>query len=72
MGIIADLEAAPGRLHRRIGYLAPGGRAQFNVAIRTVDVDQQTGRATYGVGSGMVWDSDADEEYDECLLKARV
>ena len=73
MGIIADLEpAARGVYTGAIGYLAPGGRAQFNVAIRTVVVDRQTGRATYGVGSGVVWDSDADEEYDECLLKARV
>ncbi len=73
MRIIADLEpAARGVYTGAIGYLAPGGRAQFNVAIRTVVVDRQTGRATYGVGSGVVWDSDADEEYDECLLKARV
>ena len=73
MGIIADLEpAARGVYTGAIGYLAPGGRAQFNVAIRTVVVDRQTGRATYGVGSGVVWDSDTDEEYDECLLKARV
>ena len=73
MGIIADLEpAGRGVYTGAIGYLAPGGRAQFNVAIRTVVVDRQTGRATYGVGSGVVWDSDADEEYDECLLKARV
>ena len=24
-----------------------------------------------GVGSGVVWDSEAEAEYDECLLKAR-
>ncbi|HNB54234.1 MAG TPA: aminotransferase class IV, partial [Anaerolineales bacterium] len=31
-----------------------------------------TGRAEYGVGSGIVWDSDAAEEYAECQVKARV
>lgn len=73
MGIIAGLEPAPRGVYTgAIGYLAPGSRAQFNVAIRTVLVDRQNGQATYGVGSGVVWDSDADEEYDECLLKARV
>jgi para-aminobenzoate synthetase/4-amino-4-deoxychorismate lyase len=73
MRIIADLEpAARGVYTGAIGYLAPGGRAQFNVAIRTVVVDRLAGRAVYGVGSGVVWDSDADEEYDECLVKARV
>ncbi len=30
------------------------------------------GRGRYDVGSGIVWDSDADAEFDEALLKARV
>lgn len=51
-----------------IGYIAPDDRAVFNVAIRTVTVDGQ--HAQMGVGSGIVWDSDADAEYAECLLKA--
>lgn len=51
-----------------IGYIAPDDRAVFNVAIRTVTVDGQ--QAAMGVGSGIVWDSDADAEYAECLLKA--
>ena len=52
--------------------MAPGGRFQFNVAIRTALVDQARGELAYGVGSGVTWDSDARAEYDECLLKARV
>lgn len=73
MGIIADLETAPRGLYTgAIGYLAPGPQAQFNVAIRTAVVDRAKGTATYGVGSGIVWDSEAGEEYAECLLKARV
>ena len=52
-----------------IGYAGPGGRAVFNVPIRTVVL--RDGAGTMGSGSGVVWDSDADAEYDECLLKAR-
>lgn len=35
-------------------------------------IDRLEGTATYGVGSGIVWDSRARREYRECLAKARV
>jgi len=73
MQIIADLENAPRRLYTgTIGFIAPDGRAQFNVAIRTVLVDRRTGTAEYGVGGGIVWDSTAGSESEECRTKARV
>ena len=73
MRIINDLEPNPRGVYTgSIGFIAPGRRAQFNVAIRTATIDRQRGRAVYHVGSGVVWDSDARDEYDECLLKARV
>lgn len=73
MGIIGELESSPRGLYTgAIGYLAPGPQAQFNVAIRTAVVDRVQGMVTYGVGSGIVWDSEAGDEYAECLLKARV
>ncbi len=55
-----------------IGYIAPGRKAQFNVAIRTAVVDRASGDVEYGVGSGIVRDSTSHAEYDECLLKARI
>jgi ArsR family transcriptional regulator len=55
-----------------IGYVAPGGDLQFSVAIRTAVVDPVARRLSFGVGSGIVWDSDADAEYRECLLKGVV
>ena len=71
MGIIRDLEIGPrGAYCGAIGHAAPGGTAAFSVAIRTAVVADGVGR--YDVGSGIVWDSDADAEYAECLLKARV
>jgi para-aminobenzoate synthetase/4-amino-4-deoxychorismate lyase len=77
MGIIAELErAARGVYCGTVGYLAAAGaedpRARFNVAIRTVVHDADTGAATYGVGGGITWDSQAAAEYDETVAKAQV
>ena len=52
-----------------IGFCGPNGQAVFNVPIRTVVL--RDGEGQMGSGSGVVWDSDADAEYDECVLKAR-
>ncbi len=77
MGIIADLEDSPRGVYTgAVGYVAPearpGPRALFNVAIRTVVLDAQTGLAEYGTGGGITHDSSAAAEYDEALAKARV
>lgn len=73
MKIIRELEPDPRGIYTgSIGYIAPDSRSQFNVAIRTVVVDMESNSAEYGVGSGIVWDSDADDEYAECGAKAEV
>jgi para-aminobenzoate synthetase/4-amino-4-deoxychorismate lyase len=77
MEIIRDLEDSPRGVYTgAIGFLAPPGapgpRACFNVAIRTVVVDDQTRTAEYGVGGGITFDSTARGEYDEVLAKARI
>jgi len=73
MEIIRELEPQPRGVYTgAIGYIGPGRRARFNVAIRTVLVDRERRQATYGVGGGLVWDSDPGDEYEECLIKARV
>jgi len=73
MGLIAKLESTPRQVYTGcIGHFGPGQRAQFNVAIRTVLVDRAAGTAEFGVGGGIVWDSETEAEYDECLDKARV
>jgi para-aminobenzoate synthetase/4-amino-4-deoxychorismate lyase len=73
MEIIARLEGGPrGAYTGAIGFVAPGRRAQFNVAIRTLVVERADGSAEYGTGGGIVWDSSAEEEYRECLVKAEV
>ena len=71
--IIHELEQAPRGVYTgAVGYVGPGRKARFNVAIRTATVDRIRGEATYGVGSGIVWDSRAGREYAECIAKARV
>jgi para-aminobenzoate synthetase / 4-amino-4-deoxychorismate lyase len=77
MEIIRDLEDSPRGVYTgAIGFFAPpdapGPRACFNVAIRTVVVDDTTGTAEYGVGGGITYDSTARGEYREVVSKARV
>ncbi len=73
MELINELESAPRGVYTgAIGIIGPGRRARFSVAIRTAVVDRAAGTVEYGVGSGVVWDSGADDEYRECVLKARV
>jgi para-aminobenzoate synthetase/4-amino-4-deoxychorismate lyase len=73
MDLIVALEDSPREVYTgAIGWVTPGRQAQFSVAIRTAVVDRRRGDAVYGVGGGIVWESDAAEEYRECLAKARV
>lgn len=72
MQIIRELERFPRGVYTgAIGILRPGGDCIFNVAIRTVVIDTQTGVATFGVGGGVTIDSTAAGEYEECLVKSR-
>ena len=70
MEIIHELAPAPRGVYTgAIGHITPSGDAQFNVAIRTVVLDADGGEM--GIGSGIVADSKADSEFEECLLKAQ-
>ena len=70
MEILHELEPFPRDAYcGTIGWAAPDGRAEFNVAIRTLMV--QDGRGVLNVGGGVVWDSTATAEYQEALWKSR-
>ncbi len=72
MEIIRELERFPRGVYTgAIGLLQPGGDCVFNVAIRTVVIDTESNQATFGVGGGIVIDSTAEREYEECLVKSR-
>jgi len=69
MEIIRELEGEPRGVYTgAMGYIAPSGDCQFNVAIRTVVLESQSGEM--GIGGGIVADSKEESEYEECLLKA--
>lgn len=71
MEILHDLEGTPRDVYcGAIGWIAPGGTMRFSVAIRTISLFS-SGEAVYNVGGGIVFDSTVQEEYQECLLKAR-
>ncbi|HEZ5332449.1 TPA: chorismate-binding protein [Neisseria polysaccharea] len=80
MQIIESLEAEPRGLYTgSIGYLNPssgglGFEGAFNVVIRTLSLTPLSDgiyQGVYGVGSGIVIDSDPAAEYRECGWKAR-
>jgi para-aminobenzoate synthetase / 4-amino-4-deoxychorismate lyase len=73
MEIIAGVETSARHIYTgTIGFLEPGGRSQFNVAIRTVLVNGTTGDAEYGVGGGIVAESNRADEWTETVMKARA
>jgi len=69
MEIVAGLESGPRGIYTgALGFVDWSGRAVFSIAIRTLVI--RGGLATYGVGAGIVADSDPREEYEETLQKA--
>jgi para-aminobenzoate synthetase/4-amino-4-deoxychorismate lyase len=70
MQAIAEVERSPrGAYCGAIGRVDARGDAQFNVAIRTLTWRDGENHATLGLGSGIVADSRAGDEWDECLAK---
>lgn len=73
MQIIAELEDTPRKIYTgTIGFITPNKTSQFNVAIRTVLINKNAQTAEYGVGGGIVWDSQAGDEFEECRTKAKI
>jgi len=71
MQIIAEVEPHPRGIYcGAMGWMAPDGRAAFNVAIRTLRL-YSDGRVLLNVGGAVVHDSTAAGEWEEALWKAR-
>ena len=71
MRIIAEEESSPRHIYTgTLGVITPHDRSWFNVAIRTALINHRENRTDYGIGSGIVWDSQIEREYEECIAKA--
>lgn len=71
MQIIRQVEPAPRGVYcGAVGWMAPDGRADFSVAIRTLSLFPG-GRVVMNVGGGVVTDSTAEGEWEEAQWKAR-
>ncbi len=73
MRIIDELEPSPrGPYTGAIGVVRPDGSAWFSVAIRTAVFDGRDQSVEYGAGGGIVWGSVDIDEWEECMLKAKI
>jgi para-aminobenzoate synthetase/4-amino-4-deoxychorismate lyase len=69
MEIIKELEAERRGIYTGAIGMISKAESVFNVAIRTIKIDKETGIGEMGLGSGIVWDSEPEKEYTETLLK---
>ena len=70
MRVIAELEAGGREAYTgALGYASPVAGLELNVAIRTLEIRDE--RIWMGAGGGIVADSVAERELEECFVKAR-
>jgi para-aminobenzoate synthetase component 1 len=71
MEIIDELEPTRRSIYTgAIGYLSFGGNLDLNIVIRTFII--KNNKAYFQVGGGIIYDSDAEAEYQETLDKAKA
>jgi para-aminobenzoate synthetase/4-amino-4-deoxychorismate lyase len=70
MRVIAELEAGGREAYTgAVGFASPVAGLELNVAIRTLEMSGE--RIWMGAGGGIVADSVAESELEECFVKAR-
>jgi para-aminobenzoate synthetase component I len=73
MKIIEELEATKRGLYSgAVGYFTPEGDFDFNVVIRSILYNQKEQYLSFSVGSAITALSVPEQEYEECLLKAKA
>jgi para-aminobenzoate synthetase component 1 len=71
MELIEHYEASTRGLYSgSVGYINPEGDFDFNVVIRSLLYEASQGYLSAQVGGAIVYDSDPEAEYEECLLKS--
>lgn len=73
MQLIEQYESARRGLYSgAMGLISPEGDFDFNVVIRSLLYNQQDKNLSFQVGSAITYDAVAEQEYEECLLKAKA
>ena len=73
MKIIEELEATKRGLYSgAVGYFTPEGDFDFNVVIRSILYNQENKYLSFSVGSAITAEAVAEQEYEECMLKAKA
>lgn len=73
MKLIEEFESTKrGMYSGSVGIMLPNGDFDLNVVIRSIQYNAVTGYLSFMVGSAITIHSDAEKEYDECLLKAKA
>ncbi len=73
MEIIEKLEETKRGLYSgAVGYFTPGGDFDFNVVIRSILYNAQNRYVSFSVGSAITAEATPENEYEECLLKAKA
>jgi para-aminobenzoate synthetase component 1 len=73
MELIEQYEQARRGLYSgAIGFITPAGDFDFNVVIRSIIYNASNKYLSFQVGSAITYDAIAEQEYEECLLKARA
>lgn len=73
MKIIEALEDAKRGLYSgTVGYFTPNGDFDFNVIIRSILYNARSGYVSYSVGGAITAKSIPENEYEECLIKAKA
>ena len=71
MKIIDAIESKPRNIYTgSIGYIKPNGDMSFNISIRTLL--NYKNQYEYGIGGGIVWDSDENDEWNEAQHKSKI
>ncbi len=73
MNIIENLEETKRGLYSgSMGYFTPSGDFDFNVIIRSILYNAKANYLSFSVGSAITSKSIPENEYEECLLKAKA
>ncbi|HEX7845338.1 MAG TPA: anthranilate synthase component I family protein [Chitinophagaceae bacterium] len=73
MELIEEYEQAKrGIFSGAVGYISPNDDFDFNVVIRSIMYNATNKYVSFQAGSGITFYSDADKEWEECLLKAEA